>query len=67
MAMPLQSGAERDLNFVDLEGGEPDILALVGLRVEKENCDFSLCDIVVEDGLNNVSGTALDVAYERRV
>lgn len=65
--MLLRNGAERVADFDDLESGEPNFLAYLGLRVKKVNGDLLPCHIVGDSSLDYVFGTALSVGHDTTV
>lgn len=53
--MPRRNIAERILNFVNMEGGEPNFLATVSLRVERVNGKLFSCNTAVVRNFQNFS------------
>lgn len=50
--MLLRNDAERTLDFVDLDDGEPEFFASVAVRVERANGDLLPFSIVLDGNLN---------------
>lgn len=65
--MLLQNDAERTLDLLVLEDGEPNIFALVGLRVIEASGSILPCSMEVDRSLDDVSATAPDVGQDRRM
>lgn len=65
--MLLRNGAERTLDFVDLNDGESDFVSSVGVRVGSASGDFHFRGIVFNRNPNDGLGTALDVRNNRRM
>lgn len=63
----LRSDAKRNLDFVNLEDGEPELLASLRLRVRRENGDLLPRDVTVDGNPDDVLETLLDAAHGRRL
>lgn len=61
------NSTEGVLHFVDLGNGKPELLASVGLRVERASNKLSSCHIIVDRNTEDVIGTALDTGRHRNV
>lgn len=64
--MILRNDAKRILDFVNLEYGDPNFVASVGL-VERASVDSLSCDGVFDEALDNIFCTAFDVGQDKRL
>lgn len=64
--MLLQNNAQQIIDFVDLKGGELDLIMFVDLAVQRANEDLSGCYSIVDRNLGDVFWTALDVGHNKR-